>query len=175
MSWTTPATWSVGESPTAAKLNAQIRDNLSYLYDPPAVALAQNSTQTIQNAIWSKGTFDAELLDNAGFHDNSTNPTRITFPTAGNYLLAATVPLYSVTNAVAIGGRFQYNNGGALQVFGQSLVAGSSQDGNGPALSTIILAYGTGDFVELEIFQNSGGTVGTLASFAGVTFCATRL
>lgn len=28
MAWTTPATWTVGEVPSASKMNAQVRDNL---------------------------------------------------------------------------------------------------------------------------------------------------
>lgn len=31
MAWTTPATWTVGEVPTAAKMNTQVRDNLNAL------------------------------------------------------------------------------------------------------------------------------------------------
>jgi len=33
MAWTTPRTWAVNEQLTAALMNEQVRDNLSYLYD----------------------------------------------------------------------------------------------------------------------------------------------
>ena len=33
MAWTTPRTWAVNEQLTAALMNKQVRDNLSYLYD----------------------------------------------------------------------------------------------------------------------------------------------
>lgn len=41
MAWTTPRTWVAGEVPTAAIMNAHVRDNLNALKDPPQ-AVAEN-------------------------------------------------------------------------------------------------------------------------------------
>lgn len=46
MAWTTPRTWVAGEVPTAAIMNAHVRDNLNALKDPPQ-AVAQNWNTTI--------------------------------------------------------------------------------------------------------------------------------
>jgi len=46
MAWTSPATWSVGEVPTAAKMNAHIRDNLVDLGQPGVGYLTFSSTQS---------------------------------------------------------------------------------------------------------------------------------
>ena len=40
MAWTTPRTWSVNEQLTAALMNEQLRDNLSYLYGNAQLKLA---------------------------------------------------------------------------------------------------------------------------------------
>lgn len=47
MAYTTPRTWVIGETVTAAMLNEQVRDNISYLYDqavPPGVFLPYGGT-----------------------------------------------------------------------------------------------------------------------------------
>lgn len=46
MAWTTPRTWVAGEVPTAAIMNAHVRDNLNALKDPPT-DLDQNWNTTI--------------------------------------------------------------------------------------------------------------------------------
>ena len=46
MAWTTPRTWVAGEVPTAAIMNAHVRDNLNALKNPPT-DLDQNWNTTI--------------------------------------------------------------------------------------------------------------------------------
>jgi len=46
MAWTTPRTWVAGEVPTAAIMNAHVRDNLNALKDPPQ-AVAENYNATL--------------------------------------------------------------------------------------------------------------------------------
>jgi hypothetical protein len=46
MTWTAPRTWSTGELVTAALLNEQIRDNLSYLKDITLVTFTSNVSVT---------------------------------------------------------------------------------------------------------------------------------
>lgn len=46
MTWTDPRTWNIGEKVRAAHLNAQLRDNLLFLYDAPKVTLRRTDDQT---------------------------------------------------------------------------------------------------------------------------------
>ncbi len=46
--WTTPKTWNIGELVTAADLNAQLRDNLSALKNPPSAHYTLNETANYQ-------------------------------------------------------------------------------------------------------------------------------
>jgi hypothetical protein len=54
MAWTAPKTWGVGEYVTAAMLNTQIRDNLTYLYDRPYYQSIVNvAGTTTTSATWN--------------------------------------------------------------------------------------------------------------------------
>ena len=170
MAWTTPATWSVGESPTASKMNTHIRDNLIALRDEnPTCSLTTNAAQSISNATWTAISFDIENYDSAGLHDN-VNPTRITIPVAGRYSLTANVGFQSASNSVGLGIRFNIN--GSVPV-AQVIVAGCSQTGNGPCTAAM-LDFAASQYVEVECYQNSGGTLNTSAGYASLTFTASR-
>jgi hypothetical protein len=50
MAYTTPRTWSTGETPTALQMNTHVRDNLSYLYAP------DDTWTTLVQTGWSTAT-----------------------------------------------------------------------------------------------------------------------
>lgn len=171
MSWTTPATWSVGESPTAAKLNTHVRDNLSWLHDSaPAVRLYASGAQTISNDSWTAISFDSELVDNDSMHSGGT-PTRITFTTAGVYAIQATAPFFAIGSPVGLGVRISTN---ALGPVFETIGIGCSQDFNGPSISGIV-PFNAADYMELEVWQNSGGNLDTVSGVSGLSFSAYRV
>lgn len=54
MAWTTPKTWTVNEVLTAADMNAQLRDNLTFLRDRPTFHYHYNVTLSINTAgVWT--------------------------------------------------------------------------------------------------------------------------
>lgn len=62
--WTDPITWVVSNKVTAAQLNANLRDNLLYLFDPPRCALRLTATQAVANATdhtisWGEAVYDS--------------------------------------------------------------------------------------------------------------------
>ena len=46
MAWTTPATFTTGEAVTAAKMNAQVRDNLGFLYGAKVASVGAISSSS---------------------------------------------------------------------------------------------------------------------------------
>ncbi len=165
--WTTPRTWVVAESPTAANFNTHVRDNLNFLYGKPMCSLYQATPQSISASTWTAVAFDAEFFDNSTMHDTSSNNTRITPTAAGMYLLlgyGAFEPL-----ATTLRTRFLKN---AADIIGTSVASFPvSVDNNGaPAFSIINL--GTADYVEMQIHQSSAGTAVTQEGIDGVRFVA---
>lgn len=170
MAWTAPGTWSVGESPTAAKLNSNLRDNMTWLHDSIPAAASLHGGATIANNTWTAITF-VESFDNDTIHDDSTNPTRYTITTAGRYLFVAQVAFKSASNAVGLGARFLLSGVTSLA---ELKVTGCSQDGNGLSIQYIFNAAAA-DYMEVQVWQNSGGALDTYPSMNGCFFGATRL
>ena len=91
ISWTTPRTWVSGETPTAAQFNAHVRDNLNFLYGAPACRVYHNAAQAIATATSTAVACNSERFDNDTMHSTVTNNSRITFTTAGRYLVVVNI------------------------------------------------------------------------------------
>ena len=172
MGWTTPRSWSVGEVPTAANFNTHLRDNLNALDDRGYVEVYRNSAAThTSNGNWQVIDFNDEYLDSNGFHDNATNPSRITVPTGfgGIYWVFGSVAFAATTGA--IGAKVQKNGGDAFA----SLTQGVSLNGTSVNIGQL-LNLAAGDYVELFGYQASGGNLAynVSASGAAVFFGAFR-
>lgn len=87
MAYVTPRTWVAGAVLTAAQLNQDIRDNVTFLANPPACRVYHNAAQSIANAAETPVAFNSERFDTDSMHDTATNNTRITFNTAGIYVV----------------------------------------------------------------------------------------
>ena len=91
MAWTTPRTYTAGETLTAAILNTHWRDDLSFLYSPPSCRVHEVNTQTITTATLTTVTFTSEDWDTDSMHSTVSNTGRITTNTVGRYLYAGQI------------------------------------------------------------------------------------
>jgi hypothetical protein len=98
VAWTTPATWSTSELVTAAKMNAQVRDNLLFLYPARAVCTTAaapsfaNNTLTIVRYDTVVEDSDSAVTTGAAW--------KYTAPVAGLYAVTAAI-LWETTTAWA--------------------------------------------------------------------------
>jgi hypothetical protein len=91
MAFTTPKTWSLGNTLTAADLNTYVRDNIAWLAtDRPFCRVRRTALQATVSGTNFFVTFDAEDWDNQAMHSTVTNTGRITIPAGGNgkYVIA---------------------------------------------------------------------------------------
>jgi hypothetical protein len=131
-----------------------------------------NSAQTISNATDTKIAFANETFDTDAFHSNVTNNTRITIPSGlgGYYKVTANIGFLSNTNGRRIFGIAL--NGGA--VISQAEMTPNVQ--TEPAASiTDIYSLSAGDYLELNVFQNSGTSVNTSGQAARDFFLVERI
>ena len=98
MAYSAPRTWAPGEYPTAAQLNQDLRDNVSFLANPPAASVYRSSAQSISNNTLTDITWNTELYDTASMHDTVTNSNRITVPVAGLYLCEGMLQFQAATD-----------------------------------------------------------------------------
>jgi hypothetical protein len=105
--------------------------------------------------------FNAERFDSDGFHDNSTNNSRMTVPAgmAGKYVAAAAVE-WAASSAGARTVGFKVN--GTTYV-GLDTVQPSSAGGQETrqVVTSPVLDLAAGDYVEVFISQSSGGNLDT--------------
>jgi hypothetical protein len=116
-----------------------------------------SSAQTISNSTDTKLAFANETFDTDSFHDNSTNNTRITIPAGlgGYYRVTANSGFLSNANgrrimAIALNGTNLSQVETSVNV--QAEPAASLTD-------TYYLA--PADYLEINVFQNSGGNLNT--------------
>jgi hypothetical protein len=172
MGWTAPADWAVAESPTAAKINANLRDNMNWLHDEvPTCAVYANDAQTFSNGTWTTLTFDTDNIDNDTMHDPVTDTGRITIGTAGVYMFAGQVAFEAITDTHELGLRFLANGG---TVFCALRGASVNRDGTGLSI-TGLRDCAAAEYVELQAIQESGSSADTYVTDNGVMFAATRL
>jgi hypothetical protein len=153
MAWITPKDWADNELVTAEKLNEQLRDNLKFLYAPAAARVHRTTSKSVADSTWTSIGFDAERFDTEDIHDNVTDNTRLTCKTAGRYLIFGHATFGS--NATGVRKAHILLNG-ATTIAELTTPGGSISSA---ASVTTIYELAVDDYVELEVYQNSGGSL----------------
>lgn len=127
-------------------------------------SLTNSANLSINSASFTVLTFDTEVYDAGGFHSTSSNTGRITIPAnkGGKYLL--TCSLTWAANATGVREAFFRVNGGAVNPADGALVcqqASTAGNVTGMAFSAPV-ALAAGDYVEVLVYQDSGGAVNVL-------------
>ena len=118
-----------------------------------------NSAQiAIPNAALTALTFDSERWDTDTMHSTSSNTNRITFTTAGKYIVGGNVEW--LANTIGIRDVVIRLNG-ATRILWQSLGAGAAPF-NTPIQSVATMYnFAAADYIELMVVQTSGGSLNT--------------
>ena len=139
------------------------------------VLLSNSSDVSISNNTDTKLTFATETFDTNAYH-SSPNTTRITVPSTGYYAITWTISwAYNST-----GRRVQtlFKNGSSVVTFPLGVDGASSYASNTPSRS-ITLYLTAADYLEVNLFQNSGGALNALgdagAGAIATTFAAQYL
>lgn len=129
--------------------------------------VTKSTTQSIANATYTAVTFNTEDYDTDAIHDNVTNNTRFTIPSgkSGKWLISGVVAFASN----ATGFRFVrlYKNGTAF------IVPAGIPPVNGDTTQlafSYIHTFTAGDYMEVFVYQNSGGNLNIAGSDTNVQF-----
>ncbi len=155
MAWTTPRTWVVGETPTAAQFNAHVRDNLNFLYGAPSCRVYHNAAQSIANATETSLAFNTERFDNDTMHA-AGDDTKITFTTAGRYFLAVSVEFPA--NATGYRQVSIRHSVGTVKV-AVDLLPVSSAGATSALSADTVYAMAAAEYVDARVYQSSGGAL----------------
>lgn len=144
-------------------MNTHVRDDLAFIHDPPSCRVRNSADISIPNNTLTVLTFNAERFDTDGMHSTSVNTGRITFATAGKYIIGGDIEwVGNVTNVRLIG----------IRLNGATIIAYADQINSDTAVlrQSVVTLYqfAAGDYVELLAYQNSGGalTVSALGNYS---------
>lgn len=158
MSYTTPPNFAAGAVLTEAQLDI-LSDDISFLANPPSCRVYNNAAFSVPDATDTPVTFNSERRDTDTNHSTVTNTSRITFTTAGLYLVGG----HGIYAANATGTRKLFIRLGGTTPLATS-EANNSGGSNTVALTVSTLyAFTAGQYVELVGFQNSGGALNLTA------------
>jgi len=160
-------TWLVGDALDTTNLNAYISDVLTFLLNKPFAQVRQTVAQNITNATFTALTFTTEDVDDdpAGTtgHSTSSNTSRFTAVYPGWYLVAGGVVWTG--NATSRRASRWAVNGTAING-SQILAAASIAQNISHAARTMAVYLDVADYVELQAWQDSGGTLATIVAAA---------
>jgi hypothetical protein len=102
---------------------------------------------------WSSLSFDSERWDTANLHETGTNSGRLKAPVAGKYYVFANITWESPIGSGLWGLRLRLN--------GKTVIAEQTLPNTGASFRMsmsvgTLYALASGDYVEVQVFQNSG-------------------
>lgn len=163
MAYTTPRTWVAGDVLTAAQLNTDVRDNISFLANPPSAIARRAASQSIANATWTLITFDTEDRDTDGMFTVASGD-RITIVTAGLYHVE-----FKAAFSVNVNGdrAFQICKGIVVDTGGFARATGKATAIDSSATIGGDIPLIAGDTLSFQVYQNSAGALNTEATAYG--------
>lgn len=150
----TPRTWSSGEVVTAAQLNAELRDWVSALANPPSCRVYHNTTQSLTDNTEATVTFNSERWDTDSMHESVTNPSRVTFNTAGLYVVTFCCQLAAGADYTMAYATLRLNGTTTIAQGINGTIADAGSAGPTLVLSTIY-KFAAADYVEVRAYQNN--------------------
>lgn len=130
-----------------------VRDDLEFLISPPQCSFSHSTTQNVADSTWVSLSGNTENYDTDTMHSTVTNNSRCTITTAGKYLFIALAEV----GAHATGHRSMrllVNGATVYELANQVAITGASTRLGGSRT----LALAAADYVEAQVWQNSGGT-----------------
>ena len=111
--------------------------------------------QTTTTGAMTTLAFDTEIWDTDNMHDNVTNNSRITFKTAGRYLIGLSVSWLNNATGERL---FEiYKNGAPLEFTGSQLPPDAQNRCNQSGI--MLTQFAVNDYIEAKVRQRSGGNL----------------
>jgi len=127
---------------------------------PDGARVYNSAPINIPSGVDTKLTFDTERYDNGGLHDPGANPGRLTAQKAGTYVIVGMVD-FAAISALGFRGSTILLNGGtslARSTWTPRLTASNA------GVVTTVYHLAANDYVELQVYQDSGITVSCIVT-----------
>lgn len=133
-----------------------VRDDLQHLASPPRGSVSHDTTQNVATGTsYVVLNANTEAVDTDGCHSTSSNTSRVTIVTAGDYVFSAVAQF----EANSTGDRWlEFIKNGSTAIDGIALPAHATRAWRG-SLTADIYDLVAGDYIEARVRQFSGGTL----------------
>jgi hypothetical protein len=159
MTWSNIPAFTDGQTVDEDDYDIYLADNSSYIKSStPACAVYNGGAQTITTGVLTSLTWNSEEYDNDSIHDVIINPERLTIKTAGRYLIFGFVRFES--NATGTRGIEIIKDGISTLV---ERYKDACSTNCGLTIATVD-DFEVGDYIELDVWQDSGGNLDIQAS-----------
>lgn len=118
--------------------------------------ITKSGNQSTTTSVWATLTWDTEVNDDANYHSTVTNTSRLTIPANGWYIIAGSIR-FAANNTGTRFVRLTKNGSASVHIAGCTSPAVQTFQ-TVLSISTIVKAV-AGDYFEVEVFQNSGGSL----------------
>ena len=106
--------------------------------------------------------WDAEKYDTDTYHDNSTNPSRLTVPADGKYLLTVHLGWMNATSGDTVYSSWKVDGGSAVRMLRDDSMSG----GNFSANTSVVIDLSSGSYVEVFGLINGSSTTDLRAIYS---------
>lgn len=156
----TIGTFTAGNVLTAAEMN-DIGENSNNYRVPPMCMATRSGTQSTPNTTFTAVEFNGpNRYDTDGMHNPASRPSRITFNTAGVYVVQGEMYWDPKATGVRIG-RIRLNGATTLNT---AIVPASGPSDGVATLVGCTYDFAVGDYIELLGYQSSGEAMNMQAS-----------
>lgn len=154
MPYTTPSTITTGQLVTATLMNNEWAGNISFLANPPACRVYNSTDISVPHITLTPMTFDSERFDTNSMHSTVSLTSRITFNTAGMYVVTFCGGIVAGTDYTMVSSYLRLNGGNFIgtQVVGTVAVA----DDHVYTTVTATYKFAVNDYVEAYVFHRNG-------------------
>ena len=139
-----------------------VRAGLNYLANPPACRVWHNTTQSIPHAASTGLVFNSERYDTDSMHSTSSNTGRITFNTAGLYLVQFHAQMQTAADYTLVEFFIRLN---ASPIICLATIGTHASPTDGPAQSvSAVYKFAVGDWIQPHIFQVNSAAAARLVN-----------
>jgi hypothetical protein len=131
------------------------------------------NSQTAANNAQTPVTWDTETFDTDSMHNPSSNPSRITFTTAGKYIVSGSITFANTNATGARGAHIRLN--GSTRIGSHNMQPDSTNDHHKITVTTGVYEFDATDYVELTGEVGDAGAAIAMYTNTPMWFSAVRV
>ena len=162
MAYSAPPNFTTGQVVTESDMDT-LSDDISFLASPPRCRIYNSAAISVANASVQALTFNSETFDTDTMHSTAVNTSRITFTTAGTYLVGGGIAFAAAAGGTRRAGIIRL---GGATVLKQAEIRPSVGTTYVPVPSELY-SFTAGQYVELCAYQDSGAALDVDPSAGG--------